>query len=126
LLTLGGIISLSLGGLMLIDTYDPNLQVSKETIYTVAIGLSILMGMVVFLITRAQTRKVSTGSEGLAGLIGQARSDISPIGTVYVNGELWKARSVAPINKGDEIVVERVEGMIIIVKRKGNAQELGA
>ena len=126
LLTMGGIISLSLGGLMLIDTYDPNLQVSKATIYTVAIGLAILLGIVVYLITRAQTRKVSTGTEGLAGLIGEARSDISPIGTVYVNGELWKARSAAPIIQGDEVIVERVEGILLVVKRKGSVQELGA
>jgi membrane-bound ClpP family serine protease len=36
-------------------------------------------------------RKVTSGKEGLVGMIGFAKTKISPEGIVYVNNEDWKA-----------------------------------
>ena len=53
------------------------------------------------------------------GKVGTVTVDINPIkaeGQVKINGETWSATSKSPIEKGSEIVVEKVEGVKAVVK----------
>ncbi|HSH00682.1 MAG TPA: nodulation protein NfeD [candidate division Zixibacteria bacterium] len=119
LLTVGGIVSLALGGLMLIDTYDPALQVSVSVIWSVALGVGLVMALVVFLIAKSYRRQVSTGAEGMVGQIGIVRKALAPEGLALVAGELWKARSLDKdaIEPGAEVVVDHVENIYLVVKK---------
>ncbi len=64
-------------------------------------------------------RKVgaTTGAEGLVGIKGTAISDLTPEGQVKVKGQLWKAYCASGAKVGDEIVVEGVDGLMLMVSR---------
>ena len=53
----------------------------------------------------------------LIGKVGEVREWKDHDGKVFVNGEIWNARSDIPLIKGDKAVIERVEGFVLIVKR---------
>lgn len=117
LLTIGGIVALIFGSLILFESDVPYLRVSWEVIMLVVI---IVAGFVIFLLTlgvRAQFRKHATGSEGLVGEIGTAKTDIGPGGgTVFVHGEFWNAVSERKISIEKRVRVVKVENMILKVE----------
>jgi membrane-bound serine protease (ClpP class) len=112
----GGVVSLTLGALLLVDGPIPEMRVRLWT----ALGVSIPLGIItIFLMTialRAHRNKVITGEQGLVGEIGVARTELNPEGKVFVHGELWDAHSSSPISSGDSVVVERVSGMLLDVR----------
>jgi len=118
-LTIGGVVSLLLGSLMLFRaSADPWLRISWGVI-GVMVGASVLFfTTVVTLAVRSQLRKPVTGSEGLIGETGEAMTDFTGEGKVFVTGEWWTARSVAPLKKGDKVTVTGREGMTLIVEPK--------
>jgi membrane-bound serine protease (ClpP class) len=69
----------------------------------------------------ARRRRISTGSEGIVGHLGVVRRWIDPGGTVLVDGALWRARlslpDEAPLAEGDHVVVERVNGLTLCVRK---------
>ena len=117
LLTIGGIVALVFGSLILFESDVPYLRVSWEVIMLVVI---IIAGFVIFLLTlgvRAQFRKKTTGSEGIVGEIGTAKTDINPDGgTVFVHGEFWNALSDAAIKEGSKVRVVAVKEMVLQVE----------
>ena len=116
-LGLGGIVCLTLGGLLLVDGPIPQMRVNIWT----ALGVSIPLGAItVFLMSialRARRNKVVTGSQGLIGALGEARTDIDPEGKVFVLGELWNAHAATRVAIGDRIVVRKVEGLELEVDK---------
>lgn len=121
LLTIGGLVCMTLGSIMLMDTPYDFLKVSNSVIFPMVLTTAVIVIFLLTLVIRAHTRKSVVGQEGLVGLIGRAETDISPEGKVYVHGELWNARSDSPINRGAEIKVTRVDGMTVIVE--GNQRD---
>jgi membrane-bound serine protease (ClpP class) len=117
LLTIGGIVALIFGSLILFESDVPYLRVSWEVIMLVVI---IIAGFVIFLLTlgvKAQFRRRATGSEGIVGEIGMARTDIKPSGgTIFVHGEFWNAVSDSKIKKGSKVRVIDVKEMVLRVK----------
>ena len=111
LLTVGGITSLFLGSLMLFNSPDPALRVSfKVLIPSVAI-ISLFFAAVIALVVKAQMQNQYTGSEGMAGEIGEAMTDVHDDGRVFIKGEHWHAFSDKKIEKGKKIKVVKVEGL---------------
>jgi membrane-bound serine protease (ClpP class) len=118
-LTIGGIISLVLGSLMLFrSSADPYLRISWTVILTMVAVSAVFFGTVVTLAVRSQFRRPATGSEGMIGETGVAMADFMGKGKVFVVGELWDARCDAPLRKGQEVIVEGREGMTLVVKPK--------
>jgi membrane-bound serine protease (ClpP class) len=121
LLTIGGIVALVFGSLILFESNVPYLRVSWEVIMLVVI---IVAGFVIFLLTlgvRAQFRKKTTGSEGIVGETGTAKTDVKPDGgTVFVHGEFWNAVSDAVIKQGSKVRVVAVREMILKVEATGD------
>lgn len=117
LLTIGGIISLVMGSLILFESDVPFLRVSWEVIMIVAI---IIAGFFIFVLAmgvHAQFRRRVTGREGLVGEIGIAKTDIkSTGGTVLVHGEFWNAVSDTPIKKNQNVKVVSVKEMVLHVE----------
>ncbi|MCG8603995.1 nodulation protein NfeD [bacterium] len=121
LLTVGGVVSMLLGSLMLIeqppDTFLPEISISIGLIITV---VTITAGFFIFAFSMAlktHFKKVTTGTEGLVGENGLAQSKISPEGNVTVHGEIWKATSDQVIKKGDRVRVVAVDGLILKVEK---------
>jgi membrane-bound serine protease (ClpP class) len=119
LLTIGGIVSMVLGSLMLIDSPLPFMKVSLSVIIPTVIFSALFFLLVVGLGLKAQKRKVTTGDAGLVGEIGTARSDIDPSGSVFVHGEYWNAESDERIEAGSRVEVVGVEGMRLKVRKSG-------
>jgi len=117
-LTLGGILALVLGSLMLFRSADPYLRLSW-TVLAVMIGLSVaFFTTVITLAVRSQLRKPVHGMEGLIGQVGEAGADFAGRGKVFVQGEWWDAECAAPVRKGDRVVVVGRDGMRLIVEPK--------
>ncbi len=118
MLTIGGIISMVIGSLMLFESPAPFMKLSLAVVLPAVILTAIFFTLTFYLAFKAYKRKPVTGSEGLVGMEGVARTEIHTDGTVFVHGELWKAWSDEPIKKGASIIVEKVEGLKLEVKER--------
>ncbi|UCG91480.1 MAG: nodulation protein NfeD [candidate division WOR-3 bacterium] len=117
LLTIGGVIALIMGSLILFESDVPFLRVSWEVIMIVAIIIGGFFIFLLFMGVRAQFKKKVSGREGLVGEIGVAKTDIKPSGgTVLIHGEYWNAVSDAPIKKNQKVRVIRIEEMVLHVE----------
>jgi membrane-bound serine protease (ClpP class) len=118
ILGVGGIISLALGFLILVDAPDPSLAIPLELILGVVIPVGVIMLLLTRLVIKAMKRPSLTGSEGMQLDRGTVATELAPRGKVYVHGEYWEAESATgePISPGTEIVVERSEGMRLFVR----------
>jgi membrane-bound serine protease (ClpP class) len=118
-LTAGGIVSFVLGALLLTERQAPFLRISVVLILTMAALTAAFFAFAVGAGVRAQARKVQTGREGLLGAVGVARTDLTPAGTVFVEGELWSAESEdGVIPAGQRVRVMHVRGLHLGVRRE--------
>lgn len=108
ILSVGGIIAMVIGSIMLINTPIPELRPSLKFIIPVAVGISLIFIFLIALVIKAHLKKAYTGREGLVGEEGVARTDIDPEGKVFVHGEIWEAESLEKILKGTKVRVEEV------------------
>lgn len=120
LLTLGGLVSLVLGSLLLFDSSVPVMRVSLSVVLPFALATA---GMTVFLVravVRAHHRRAVSGKEGLVGAVGTARQAIAAgvEGKVFVHGEIWNAAAEDDIAQGDRVVVVKVDGLMLTVKKQ--------
>jgi membrane-bound ClpP family serine protease len=95
----------------------------------IALAAAFTLGMVAmayaWLVVRtglaASRRRVRSGAEGLIGRVGEVRAAPAPLGQVFLDGALWRARVWAgdeeKLRRGDPIVVERVDGLTLTVRR---------
>jgi membrane-bound serine protease (ClpP class) len=120
LLSAGGVISISLGSLMLMDTDDPALQISRSVLYPTLFTTILIALGTLYLATKAAQLKAVSGAEGLVGKIGVVKKMLDPEGNVFVHGELWSAVCDGTIAEGESVVVEKVDGLKVKVK-KANA-----
>lgn len=124
LLGAAGVGLLVLGGILLVDRFDPEwfVEPSFAISWEFLLPITLLLGggAVYFLVRAAQTRNLQH-RVGELGLVGQKGRALSPIdaqsGTVFVFGERWNARSEQPIDEGEPVVVRRVEGLTLFVEK---------
>lgn len=118
ILSVGGIVAMVIGSIMLIEAPIPELRPSLKFIIPVAVGLSLIFLFLVIIAIRAHAKKVYTGKEGLVGEVGRAQSDLTPSGKVFVHGELWNAEADENIPQGTEVkVVEVLQNLKIKVTK---------
>ncbi len=119
-LSIGGIIAMLLGSLMLFESPEPFLRASLKVIIPAVIVTAIFFTLTIALIVKAYKRKPQTGAEGLIGAEGEARTDILEKngGQVFVHGEIWSAWSDKPIKTGEKIVVDNLENLKLKVSPK--------
>ena len=120
ILTIGGVISLVLGSLMLIKS-DPGfdvVQISWKIILLFVILTVSFFSIALGLGIKAQRRKPTTGQEGLINEVGEAMTDLEPSGIIKVHGELWKAESPEKtISKGSKIIVTGISDLKLKVSK---------
>lgn len=117
LLGAGGVISLFLGSLMLIDSPLPELQIGLRLIIPITVGVSGIILFLVRLAVQAQLTPAATGTEGMVGETGQALTSIPSggVGRVQTHGEIWTATASEPIKAGDAVRVVGVQGLQLTV-----------
>ncbi len=117
-LTIGGIVSMVIGSLMLFKSPGPFFKLSLYLILPAALATALFFTVTFSLAFKAWRRKPVTGKEGLLGLEGVAHTDIDKEGGMaLLRGEYWQAFSDEPIKKGEKIKVQEVKGLKIKVKR---------
>lgn len=117
MLTVGGVVALVLGSMMLVDGPIPELRVPPSVVLPTTAVVAGFVIMALYLVRRAQQAQVETGEEGLVGVVGSVRIELDPEGTVFVRGELWNAVSRSgTLAVGTRVRVTAVEGMVLEVE----------
>lgn len=114
-LAVGGILSMLMGSLLLIDSPAPYLQISLTVIVTTVLVVSAFFLFVVSFAVKAHRRKVVTGMEGMVGQEGEMRTNES----AFVAGELWRVVCDTPLAVGDRVRVLAVDNMRLKVEKIG-------
>jgi len=115
-LTVGGIVLLTLGGLLLVDSPIPEMRVHLLTALAVSIPLGLITAFLMSIALKARRNKKVSGAEGLVGEMGIAQTSLSPRGKVFVHGELWNAVASSDVSIGQSVVVRRVDGLLLEVE----------
>ncbi len=117
-LTAGGIAAFLLGSLMLSNPeVEPYIAISLKLIASATAFTALFFIGVLLLVVKAMRRKPVTGAEGMLGLVGVARSELSPEGYVHVHGELWRAVARhGRIEKGRKVKVVGVRDLTLEVE----------
>jgi membrane-bound serine protease (ClpP class) len=117
-LTIGGVIAILLGSVMLVNTSELPIRVAWTVIIPV---VAVTAGIFAFAISagvRAQLQRPTTGAAGLLSEVGEVKTPIDPEGEVLVRGELWTAVANGPgIGVGERVRVIGVEGLKLRVER---------
>jgi membrane-bound serine protease (ClpP class) len=119
ILGVAGVAALIAAGLLLYNTDSDAFEVSVPAV--VVSGL-LLGGFLAFAVQRtvlAHRRPVLTGWEEMVGATGEVRQALDPIGQVFVEGALWRARAAdegSSVERGYRVRVESVEGLTLIVR----------
>jgi membrane-bound serine protease (ClpP class) len=120
LLSVGGVISLILGSIMLIDT-ESTLEAARISWKVILVIVILTTAFFLFAIgfgIKAQSRKPTTGVEGIIGEIGEAISNLEPEGQIRVHGELWNAESLDGfISPGTKVKVARISNLKLMVRK---------
>ena len=116
LLSLGGIISLFLGSLMLFEGGAPELRLSLRVLIPTVIMVSGFFVVVAGLVFRSQISRPRTGDKGLIGEVGVVKERIAPGGKIFVHGELWNAEALEPIEVGAKVRVVGVDHLVLKVE----------
>ncbi len=119
LLSLGAIISLTLGSVMLFDSSEVAMRVSWSVIIPTVSAVSAFFIVVLGLVVRAWMTNPRTGQQGLVGKVGTALTDINPTGKIAIRGEYWNARAETMIPKGEKVIVTRIDGLEVTVAPNG-------
>lgn len=117
LLTIGGLISLAIGSIMLFDSPAPFLRASFTVIIPTVLATAAFFIFVVAAALKAQLARPVTGAEGLVGEIGVAKTRLAPEGKVFVHGEWWNAYAEEGIEPEEKVRVLKNEGLKLKVER---------
>ena len=116
ILTIGGVISLVLGSLMLVDSPLPFLQISWKLILGATITITLFFIFAVGFVLKAHRKKPLTGKEGLIGEEGVTIETLNPTGQIEIHGEIWKAIADEKIKKGTQVIVQEVNSQHLRLK----------
>jgi membrane-bound serine protease (ClpP class) len=123
LLSIGGVICLTLGSIMLFNTGNTGLRVSWSVMIPAVLVISGFFMAVAFLAVRAHMAKPRTGYQGLIGEIAVAKEPLAPEGKVFVHGELWNATCEDIVPVGTRVEIIGVENLLLKVRKIGDTNQ---
>jgi membrane-bound serine protease (ClpP class) len=117
-LSMGGVVSLALGSLMLFEDVKVSLKLMAPTIVLIS-AFFIIVSSLAF---RAHKTKPKSGMEGMIGSAGLVKETIDPEGLIFIHGEYWRAVSGEKMEPGERVQVENAEGLVLTVKRANDKE----
>ena len=119
LLTVGGVVSLIFGSMILMDSSLPELQLSLEVVLPVVLGFAAIAVFLVRLAVTAQRQAPVTGQAAMVGEPGEALTALAPerVGRVATHGEIWNATAGESIPEGARVRVTKVDRLTLVVRR---------
>ncbi|HEY9287696.1 MAG TPA: nodulation protein NfeD [Candidatus Dormibacteraeota bacterium] len=116
-LTTGGIVAMTLGGLLLINTGFLSEAVNVPLLL---LTVAVIAGIFLFILRKviaARRMPYAAGEESMLGTIGTVREPLNPDGMVFVDGALWQATSSeGPLAAGTQVRVNAVRGLRLEVE----------
>lgn len=114
----GGGVALILGFMMVGVHREPWIEVSGDLVKGVAIALLIAFAVFILLIRRTVKKPPAVGKETLIDQVGVVITSLAPKGLIKLKGELWTATSKEHIEKGEQVVVKDVKGIMLVVQKR--------
>jgi membrane-bound serine protease (ClpP class) len=111
---LGGATAFAIGSMMLFET--PGLRLPVELIVGATLAAAALFGLALTLLVRARRRPLQSGAAELIGLQGQVLGCTGREGFALIQGELWRARAVQPLQPGQTVRVVGRDGLTLLVE----------
>ena len=114
-ITLAGAVCFVIGAMLLFEPAGNTYQVSLPAVIAIAATIAGLLGFAAIKIVQARRAPVVTGTSELVGQVGVVRDALAPAGTVFVRGELWKARSNdGPLERGAPVRIESIDDELVL------------
>ena len=113
----GGVVSMTLGSIMLIESSGPFMRISWQVILAAVLSTAAFFTFAVTKALLAQRRKPTTGFKGLIGERGTVARKLNGGWKVFIHSEFWDATSREPLEVGDEVKVAEVDGFKLVVEK---------
>jgi membrane-bound serine protease (ClpP class) len=111
----GGAVAMVMGAMMLVDG-PPDFRIHLATALGVGLPFAAISVFLTTLVIRTRRNKVETGSGGMVGEVGVARTALNPSGKIFVHGEYWNATCSTPVEEGARVRVRALEGLSLHVE----------
>jgi membrane-bound serine protease (ClpP class) len=127
ILGVSGVLALIASGLLLYDTNTSAFEVSPVLIVFVGLLLGGSLAFATERAVRARRQPKRTGWEEMIGAVGEVREPLDPVGQIFVEGALWRAKLTdadgdgRQLDRGSRVRVESVEGLTLHVSPVGAA-----
>lgn len=115
-LGIAGVVAFVMGSLMLLDTQSPEFGLPLAVIAGFAVSTAGLSLFAVGAAVRARAAKVRTGTEGMIGAQVEVLDGFAEQGRVRGFGEIWQARTSAPVAAGQPATVVAVDGLTLVIR----------
>lgn len=119
-LTAAGAASFIVGALVLFNSPSvPNIfRVSVPLVVVTGIGIAAIFFVIIGFVLKAQKIPIRIGKESLIERTGIVKKTLNPLGSVYMDGELWTAESIdgSTIPANTYVQVMQVQGLKVLVK----------
>jgi membrane-bound serine protease (ClpP class) len=115
-LGIGGIAAFVFGAIIMFDTNVPGFGISYTFVIGIALVFAVLLIWLISYLLSLRRRGAVSGQESLIGGIATALEDFRGSGKVWIEGEAWAAQSALPVTKDQQVVVSRVDGLVLVVE----------
>lgn len=120
-LGIGGVVALIAGSLILFDTDVPGFGVPGQLILGIGIASALAFMGLVWVLAGSRTRQVSVAAGAMVGQQAIAIEDFIGRGHVRIRGEVWQAQSAVPVQRGQSLQVQSMDGLLLHVTHTGPA-----
>jgi membrane-bound serine protease (ClpP class) len=115
-LGIGGVIAFVIGSIILFDKEGTGYAVSLPLILSLSVISAGFFLFVVGAAVKARQRPVVSGQEELLHSTGEVIDGFAGRGRIRVHGEIWRAESAVPLQRGDRVRVVGVDGLVLKVR----------
>jgi membrane-bound serine protease (ClpP class) len=112
-LTLSGLVAMAIGLTTLFHDSGTPYSANVPVIIAVTLLIGGFWALAVSKSIAARRAPVAVGPEQIIGLEGVVRAG----GNVFVRGELWRVQSAEPLQEGDHVAVDALDGLTLAVHR---------
>ena len=117
ILGIGGLVSLTLGSIILMDTDVPGFGIPMGLITGVAIAAGLIFAGIMYVLAKAFRKPLAFDTNQIIGQIADVISYDEKLGLrVHINGEDWQAISTQPLQVGDQVQIEGIHRLKLAVK----------
>jgi membrane-bound serine protease (ClpP class) len=116
ILGIGGVIAFVAGSILLLDVNSPGYHIAWSLIIAMTVFTLVFFLILITMSVRAMRRKVITGKEALIGSEGTVIEIFNSSELlVRIKGEIWKAHSPSHVQRGQKVIVNQLNGLILTV-----------